>query len=211
MRYNEGIAARVAVPLFREKGNPMTWEPPAPATFTEHVSAKGRARIEHICSLPLESPHLDVGCSIGYVLGIMALANPGVDMMGVDIDPEKIANSKQQMNEWDLADRVRLRDVIHPNKNIYNPPDGWFGSATAFEVLEHVEDPLDMLTDINTVLKRGSTLYATVPKFGVSKSPDHVQDFHDGDIAILMRQSGFNVLDSYDIAGHWRMTIGVKP
>ena len=48
MRYNEGIAARVAVPLFREKGNPMTWEPPAPATFTEHVSAKGRARIEHM-------------------------------------------------------------------------------------------------------------------------------------------------------------------
>ena len=182
----------------------MTWEPPSPAKFTKPVNAKGRARIEHICSLLLRSLHLDIGCSWGYVLGIMALANPEVQIVGIDDDLRRAGRARVRMAEWGIG------NVIIASENVYDVR-GIYHSITAFEVIEHLADPQAAMHSITAAMAPGAPLYVTVPRFGVSSSPDHLQDFGDDDIGSLMLESGLTVTDSYDIAGHWRMTIGVKP
>ena len=110
------------------------------------------------------------------------------------------------MAEWGIRNVNIFEGSVYDDEG-----DAYNQSITAFEVIEHLDDPQRAMDSISDSVLPGALAYVTVPKFGVSKSPDYVQDFHDGDIGDLMRAAGLYVLNSYDIAGHWRMTIGMKP
>src|SRR4051812_39683696 len=69
---------------------------------------------------------LDVGCGVGQVVG--RLTQAGFDAHGVDVIQPSIAKALQFSNKCQLYDGSRLPFA-----------DGFFDSAGALNVLEHVE------------------------------------------------------------------------
>jgi ubiquinone/menaquinone biosynthesis C-methylase UbiE len=67
--------------------------------------------------------------------------------------------------------------------------DGSFETVTAFEVLEHLADPLAAMRECRRV---GKTLFATVPAEGaMTETEGHLQDFEIHDLEDSLRSAGF--------------------
>ena len=86
----------------------------------------------------LNAPLLDVGCGIGDFL------NYRPDAIGVDIDPEIVSFCQQMGRKAYGFDGETL-----PAKN------NSISSVILDNVLEHIEQPNDLLTDISRVIKIG--------------------------------------------------------
>jgi SAM-dependent methyltransferase len=104
--------------------------------------------------LSFSSKVLDVGCAEGSF--IKALEEIGFDVYGCDIAEEPIGFAKRIYN---------LRNVLA--SSVENLPSHWqnFELITAFEVLEHLETPLEFLRSIFTILKPGGFLILSVPNY----------------------------------------------
>lgn len=78
---------------------------------------------------------LDVGCGQGAVS--YSLAQAGVQVTGVDFNPENIARARRQH----LHDRIEFitADILS------NPPPGQFSSIVMSNVLEHIADRVGIL------------------------------------------------------------------
>jgi SAM-dependent methyltransferase len=69
-------------------------------------------------------------------------------------------------------------------------PDDHFDTVLMFDVLEHLEDPFQALEEVKRVIKRGGTLYLTVPFC----FPRHgTEYFRFSDLALRKMLAGFEV------------------
>ncbi|UCC76103.1 MAG: class I SAM-dependent methyltransferase [Anaerolineales bacterium] len=93
---------------------------------------------------------LDVGCGLGtYVKKLRAFSE---DVYGVDIDAEKVAQAKQELEHIFLAPAEELPF-----------PDAYFDVVLLHEVLEHVENDRRALREAYRVAKVGGRLVIFVP------------------------------------------------
>ena len=97
---------------------------------------------------------LDMGCGSGLFLTVpLAERFPDIHFVGVDIDDATIrsaqSNNTQPNVEYLLLDKL---DVARH-----------FDVVVASEVLEHVEDPLQLMLDMRRRLVPGGTLVLTIP------------------------------------------------
>lgn len=92
---------------------------------------------------------LDIGCSDGTTTYNISLASPKLKVTGVDLYKETIEFAKKKYSDINFvfADAQKL-----PFKS------GSFNYVTAIEILEHIEDPDEALTEIKRVLKPKGTL-----------------------------------------------------
>lgn len=105
---------------------------------------------------------LDVGCAAGFFLnGIKK--NSAWDVYGVDFGESAVRFARQKLDlnvtRGDLADAAF--------------PDGFFDYVHVNNVLEHVLNPVSLLTECRRVLKPGGTLFLSVPN-GYNDSLDLV-------------------------------------
>lgn len=94
---------------------------------------------------------LDVGCGDGSRLTRMKAL--GWDVQGQDLDPSAVAQAREK-----LGSRVhlgQLRDIGFANEK--------FDYITLNHVIEHVHDPVDLLSECRRILKRGGVLVAVTP------------------------------------------------
>lgn len=120
----------------------------------------------------LKGRALDVGCGLGDFLAFRK------NTVGVDINERTVAWCVQRGFEAQLM----ALDIL-PFVNAS------FDSVSLDNVLEHLEDPLPLLTEIRRVLKPGGVLLVGVPGHkGFASDPDH-KVFYDklGLIAVLAR------------------------
>lgn len=97
---------------------------------------------------------LDVGCSTGY-LG-KEFIDRGAKVYGIDI-------SKKALNE---ARKVLTKvNIIDLNKQKLPFSRGQFDLIVASEVIEHLQNPLLALKELNRVLKNNGGLIITTPNF----------------------------------------------
>ena len=139
---------------------------------------------------------LDIGCGSGASVG--AASALGWDAIGIDLDPQLIAEGREQL-------KVDLRCV--PILECGLPP-GEFDFIKLRDVIEHLPDPLDVLgkvreilapdgvvllvtpnegglpTRARIVLRRRRTLVATVPP------PHHLHSFAPGTLVRTVRRAG---------------------
>lgn len=94
-------------------------------------------------------PILDAGCGTGLNLRHLP---PG--SVGLDINPRNVEAVSRRLPEH----RVILGDV-----EAMPLDDGTFGTVLCTEVLEHVPDPRQALTEIRRVLVPGGVLIGSVP------------------------------------------------
>lgn len=99
--------------------------------------------------LPFEGPWLDVGCGGG--LNLRHLPSGSV---GLDLNPRNLTKARH---------RAPRADVIQADMYRLPFPDQSFGSAVCSEVLEHVPDPENALSEIWRTLKPQGRLLGTVP------------------------------------------------
>jgi len=106
-----------------------------------------------------------------------------------------------------------LHDLDRERLAAFRP--GPFATVTAFEILEHVLNPLFVLDGCREVLRPNGTLYVTVPRrsgcewlFG--KSPEHFHEFALDELRWLLDKAGFQI-ESLTTANTSALGPGVRP
>jgi SAM-dependent methyltransferase len=138
---------------------------------------------------------LDIGCASGGFLNYAQSSYRWVTK-GVEISGTAAAYAR---------DHNHL-DVFSGTLEEANYPAGSFDAVTMWDVLEHVHDPLNTLTEIYRVLKPGGIVVSRVPNGGSwdahlfgefwagLDAPRHLFVFTHQSLSALVEKAGFNIL-----------------
>lgn len=92
---------------------------------------------------------LDVGCSEGTALRLLARAFPRSEFLGVDISEESVRGAESKVHDEGLSNiRFELRDVTRMTKHL----DGAFDWITAFDAIHDQARPAQALSAIRSLL-----------------------------------------------------------
>jgi 2-polyprenyl-3-methyl-5-hydroxy-6-metoxy-1,4-benzoquinol methylase len=136
---------------------------------------------------------LEIGCSIGILLGLMK--NRGWEVWGVE--PSKSAAVAAKRG-------IRIINKFFEEADL---PKNYFDVVILNHTLEHLTDPLGVLTKAKTLLKKGGIIFVDVPNFGSFSSqvlgkswpylaPDeHVWHFTPQTLKKLLEKAGFRLVN----------------
>ncbi len=101
---------------------------------------------------------LDIGCGAGDLLAELAGHLPGAILAGIDnsrtgLDQARRKLPQAQFAEWDLNSAAKAPESLAQ----------WAGQAVCSEVLEHLDDPAQVLANAKALIKPGGRLVITVP------------------------------------------------
>ena len=146
---------------------------------------------------------LDIGCGYGFFLGEMK--SRGWEVKGIEISE---TGRQYARHTWDI------QVYSEPLENL-SLPESSFDVVTLFYVLEHVLEPLELLTAVKRILKpQGLVLLRwphTTPivrilgplsgKLDLYHTPFHIHDFSPKTIKRLLECCGFEEIETR-IAGY---------
>lgn len=133
---------------------------------------------------------LDVGCGIGYFL--IEAKKRGWDVYGT----EYTDNAIQICNAAGIKTKQGKLDSSWYEKDS-------FDIITSFEVIEHINNPLEEIKNIHQVLRKGGLFYFTTPNFNsverfilkgeynVIDYPEHLAYYTKKTINYLLTRNGF--------------------
>jgi SAM-dependent methyltransferase len=131
---------------------------------------------------------LDIGCGAGAFLDQLKMTAPSVRRCGHELNPEMRPVLEGNGHEFMSEPLARLEP-------------GSFDVITAFQILEHVENPLEMLRDIYDLVRPGGGLFVTTPNqagpiqnFTESLTeipPHHVSRWSPGALQLAIEKAGF--------------------
>lgn len=98
--------------------------------------------------------HLDFGCYDGAFLSSLKGKNIA-RLVGMDISEEAIKKGRK------IFPQLQIMRIGETGRLPFE--DGAFSSITVLDVLEHVYEQAELLTELNRVLKNGGKLVVTVP------------------------------------------------
>lgn len=129
---------------------------------------------------------LDLGCGTGLLCRMVKDAYPEAEVWGTDISSQAIEDNQAERSDITYHQGyVGLHDEIVPENH--------FDVVFSGEVLEHLDDPIDLLKDAYRALKPGGKLIITTPCENHIQSPEHVWEFTHEDVIDLYKQAGFEV------------------
>ncbi len=124
---------------------------------------------------------LDIGCGIGDML---AYRN---NTVGVDINPHTVAFCKARSTEAFLMNSDTLP---------FNAME--FSSVLMDNVLEHLDEPVPLLTEVSRVLSAKGRLLIGVPGLkGFNSDPDHKVQYDQISLVKLVEPLGFSHLETF--------------
>lgn len=166
------------------------------------TSFRLRQSLSAIAKLPSGAKVLELGCGAGQFIREIKKIRPDLACYGCDISQQAIAIAKQ-------ANDGVIYDLSAENKSVYE--DNFFDAVLIYDVLEHVENPGLILSEVNRVLKSGGVFYSFVPceadplsfwnllhKLGLKKEftkmyAGHINKFSRRSLVDLVRSHGFAV------------------
>jgi 2-polyprenyl-3-methyl-5-hydroxy-6-metoxy-1,4-benzoquinol methylase len=95
---------------------------------------------------------LDIGCGVGQV--VARLQSAGFEAHGVDVSQPNVNRARQVTERCQVYDGKKLPYT-----------DGYFASAGALNVLEHVEEPEAFIKELVRVVKIGGRVVLSSPNF----------------------------------------------
>lgn len=128
---------------------------------------------------------LDVGCNTGY--GTLGFVDVGRRVVGVDVSPAAIEAAQ--------ATAVNGRPEFLTSDGLSLPfPDASFGLVVAFQVLEHIADPLPYLRELARVSAPDGIIVLTTPNAATRLYPGmtpwnrfHVREYRSDELEDLLR------------------------
>ena len=162
------------------------------ASARELKIATARPRIETIKQLTSGKRLLDVGCATGFFLE--AASEQGFDVRGVEFSTVAISLARP-----DIQGRIVCGDV----NALSNKEEAKFDVVSAFDIIEHVQDPAKFLSEIHEILEPGGIFALSTPDTGhflryvmASKWPmlqpmQHTVLFSRRGLTALLESSGY--------------------
>jgi len=161
----------------------------------ENISRIARRRLDAIGPLASGGKILDVGCAAGFFLH--EARSRGMEPWGVEISGFAFRYASHELN----------LEVHHGTLESAGYPSDFFDIATLWYVLEHVDDPRELLTEVHRVLRPGGVLGVAVPNLRSlfrlvhprqwmeerRKQRHHLYDFEPRTLRALMEKTGFAV------------------
>ncbi|MBN2328348.1 MAG: methyltransferase domain-containing protein [Candidatus Omnitrophica bacterium] len=142
-------------------------------------------------SLGEEKRFLDVGCSAGRIVRLFH--NGGWRSQGIDVDPDAVAFARSQGLNVRHGTIESLKDALAA-----------YHFITLIDVIEHVQDPAEQLSQIYEILEPGGLFYLKTPcadslphRFlGDSwlESCEHLHFFSRKTIVQMVEQTGFQIV-----------------
>ena len=105
-------------------------------------------------SWPEGSKVLEVGCGVGSQTQIICKRNPKVEFTSVDLSEKSLVQANQ------VANKLGLENASFQQADVYKLPfaTGSFDHVFVCFLLEHLENPLQGLSEMQRVLKKGGTI-----------------------------------------------------
>jgi ubiquinone/menaquinone biosynthesis C-methylase UbiE len=150
----------------------FTGERVIPGQVNDDLWAEHLARYAYAAKLAAQARVLDIGCGAGY--GTAKLAQQAQSAIGIDVSAEAIAYAN---THYPLANTTFLTGSATA---LPFPPES-FDLITAFEVIEHLDNWHDLLTEARRLLHpNGSFLVSTPNKlyYAESRASDGPNPFH---------------------------------
>lgn len=102
---------------------------------------------------------LEVGCGVGAQSEILLRRFPDIRLTGVDRSPKQLAAAKDRLTKLPFAEkRFELHQMDATDLKFQSNS---FDGAFLCWILEHVPDPIRVLSEVRRVLRPGSLVYAT--------------------------------------------------
>jgi SAM-dependent methyltransferase len=148
---------------------------------------------------------LDVGASFGHFL---ATAGRAFRAVGVELNPTAVAWSRRELR---VENFVGSLYALPPE---VTPP---FDVISAWDVIEHLDDPRGALAFLRTYLKPGGWLFLSTPDAGAwtarvlgsswyyQDPVQHVNLFSRANLVRLLRESGFEIAGSRCFGRRYRV------
>ncbi len=126
-------------------------------TVFDHCRSAAKKNNRRLLGLiPKEGRVLDIGCGLGAF--VKYALEQGCDAYGIDFNDDRINLGKKALG---LGERLILGDV----RDLHNSNDFQksFDLVTLFEVIEHVEDPRQLIRSARKMLSRRGLLAISCP------------------------------------------------
>lgn len=135
--------------------------------------------------LPKGAKLVDLGCGTG---GTTLWLKEFGDVTGVDASPEALAYCR----------RRGLKKLLRSPLERLRLPSRAFDAAFALDILEHVRDDAQALSEVHRILKPGGSLLVTVPAYQWLWSEHdevchHVRRYTRAELTRKLREAGFQV------------------
>jgi 2-polyprenyl-3-methyl-5-hydroxy-6-metoxy-1,4-benzoquinol methylase len=138
---------------------------------------------------------LEVGCGSGSML--KGMADLGWRVQGIDFDPAAVENSKRKGLEVHLGTLGAIRY-----------PENYFDAVTMSHLVEHVQDPLELLKECHRILKPSGRLSLVTPNLNSAghrihgsswfhlDPPRHLQIFTLDSLKLLLTEASFRKIST---------------
>jgi 2-polyprenyl-3-methyl-5-hydroxy-6-metoxy-1,4-benzoquinol methylase len=129
----------------------------------------------------------DVGTGTGLYSRLALVGAPGARGIGIDVSPSSKAFAERHVHAFDVGDRygVELRDIVARPA----APLDWI---VCVEVLEHLEDPVEFLRALRTMLRPGGRAFIGTALNAANA--DHIYLYRTAeDVRVHLGQAGFSV------------------
>lgn len=149
---------------------------------------------------------LDFGCGDGLFSHL--LAQRGFSVTGVDVETTAIAQAREQTGTQTYpGPRPAFRSVEPGPLPI---PDASIDAAVMLDVIEHLPNPVSVLTDLRRVLKPGGMLAVVTPEWqygGWSDAIYHVCEYTLDELASQVRTCGYSPAQAGRVGAPYRDVI----
>lgn len=154
-----------------------------------------RQRLAAIRSHIARGRLLDVGCSCGYFLEVAAA--DGYDVQGLEFSANAIAAAAPHIRPRIL--RARVEEISQEKAESYD-------LISAFDIVEHLEHPLDFLSHARRLLRPGGRLVVSTPDAGHWLRPvmgvrwpmlqpmQHLSLFSRAALQVALTRAGFDAI-----------------
>jgi ubiquinone/menaquinone biosynthesis C-methylase UbiE len=156
---------------------------------------------------------LDVGCGIGD-LSFM-LAARGAEVVGIELDEQKVRCATDIACRWNFE---QLRFVAGDVTSLDQMELGQFDVITCLALLEHIQQDVELLQQLQQLLRPGGLLVLEVPSATRKTIPEveaadgHVRSgYRIEELPVLLKQAGFWVkrkrtMDPLGLNYYWFVT-----
>jgi SAM-dependent methyltransferase len=132
---------------------------------------------------------LDIGSGQGDMAVAVRAAFPAAEIVGLELSQSGVEISRQKVPDARFV-QCNLLEEVAPPQDLR----GWATHAVCSEVIEHVDDPLQLLRSARRYMSPGCKLVITAPGGPMSAFDKHIghrKHFRPSEIERLFREAGY--------------------